>query len=103
MTPAAIDTTVFEALQANAGADFVVTLVEAFAEEAPRMVADLRACAARGDGEGFVTAAHTLKSNALTFGAHRLATMARGLEWHGPSDAGELAGTLPALHALARR
>ncbi|MBI3367771.1 MAG: Hpt domain-containing protein [Burkholderiales bacterium] len=110
MTPHLIDARTFEALQANAGADFVLTLIEAFAEEAPRLLADLRSAAAQGAGERFETAAHTLKSNSTTFGATRLAEMARRLEWQGPSAdgaaiealAGELAATLVALRSLAQ-
>ena len=43
-----INADTFEALQANAGADFVVTLVEAFAEEAPQLIAALREARAAG-------------------------------------------------------
>lgn len=113
MTPDLIDARCFEALQANAGADFVLTLIDAFAEEAPALLADLRSAAALGDAERFETAAHTLKSNSITFGASRLAEMARALEWQGPSaePAGaealdlleaQLLATLAALRALAR-
>jgi HPt (histidine-containing phosphotransfer) domain-containing protein len=108
-----IDARVFEALQAHAGADFVLTLVEAYAEEAQQLVAGLRSAAQRGDAERFETAAHTLKSNAATFGAMRLAEMARRLEWAEPgaglAAAGavealalELDASLLALRALAR-
>lgn len=111
MMPTLIDARVFEALQANAGADFVLTLIDAFAEEAPLLMDGLRQAAAAGDGEGFETAAHTLKSNGITFGATRLAEMARGLEWQGAAAgdaavqalAAELDDTLAALRALARQ
>ena len=105
-----IDARRFEALQANAGADFVVTLVEAFAEEASPLVAELRAAAVAGDAERFETAAHTLKGNAVAFGATRLAEAARRLEWQGPTSPSvaideldaELQAALAALRALAR-
>ena len=110
MTLPTIDPRTFEALQANAGADFVLTLIEAFADEAPRLLAALRTAAAHGDAAGFEDAAHTLKSNGLTFGATRLAEMARRLEWAGPGAendavealAAELHASLLSLHALAR-
>lgn len=106
-----IDTHSFEALQANAGADFVVTLVEAFAEEGPRLMAELRHAQAAGDAERFETLAHTLKSNGVAFGATRLAEAARRLEWQGPSAgvvaadelAAELDTALAALRVLAQR
>jgi HPt (histidine-containing phosphotransfer) domain-containing protein len=110
MTLALIDARAFEGLQAHAGADFVVTLIEAFAEEAQQLVDLLRRAAAQGDAAGFETAAHTLKSNGATFGATQLAEMARRLEWAGPGGTGtavealaaEVDATLRALRALAR-
>jgi len=111
MPPSPIDTHTFEALQANAGADFVVTLIEAFAEEAPRLMAELRRAATAADAERFETLAHTLKSNGVAFGATRLAEAARRLEWQGPSAgseaiaelATELDAALVALRTLANR
>jgi HPt (histidine-containing phosphotransfer) domain-containing protein len=105
-----IDALSFEALQAHAGADFVLALVETFAEEAHQLVAELRRAAALGAVERYETAAHSLKGNAATFGAARLAEHARRLEGSGPGDdaaavealAVELAATLRALRALAR-
>jgi HPt (histidine-containing phosphotransfer) domain-containing protein len=113
MTLALIDARTFEALQAHAGADFVLTLIEAFAEEAQQLVAGLRNAAAQGDAERFESAAHTLKSNGATFGAARLTELARRLEWTGPGADGtaasavealaaELDAALVALRALAR-
>ena len=96
-------------MQANAGADFVRQRVETFAEEAPRLVIALRTAAAATDREAFETAAHTLKSNGVTFGAIRLAEMARHIEWQGlatPASevdvlASELDASLTVLRALA--
>lgn len=109
MTLPTIDTHTFEALQANAGADFVVTLVDAFGEEAPLLMAELRQAAAAADAERFETLAHTLKSNGVAFGATRLAEAARRLEWQGPSAgaaaidelAAELEAAMTALRTLA--
>lgn len=110
MTPAPIDARAFEGLQAQAGADFVLTLVDAFVEEAPQLLLALRQAAAQGDDARFEDAAHSLKSNAAAFGATRLAELARRLEWQRPGNAdgrldalaAALATTLPALQALAR-
>ncbi len=110
MTPPVINPLVLEALQANAGADFVVTLVEAFAEEAPGLLAGLRAAAAARDAERFESAAHALKSNGVTFGAARLADMARRLEWDGliadsaavDALAAEVAAAVAALRSMTR-
>jgi len=111
MSNAVIDPHVFDELQANAGADFVLELVGTFAEEAPRLLAELRSAQAAGAAERFRRAAHSLKSNSHTFGATRLAAMARALELAGlPTDADAIAAlapeidtTIAALQALARQ
>jgi HPt (histidine-containing phosphotransfer) domain-containing protein len=83
MIPDAIDLAVFRELQDTAGADFVVELVDAFLEEAPVMLAELRSARAAADAERFRRAAHSLKSNSTTFGATSLGQMARALELKG--------------------
>ena len=93
-----IDRPVFEALKETAGADFVVELVDTFLEEAPRMLAELRATATTGRPDAFRRAAHSLKSNANTFGATKLGTLARDLELNGVPAGGGAAE----LDALAR-
>ncbi|MBI3347837.1 MAG: Hpt domain-containing protein [Burkholderiales bacterium] len=111
MTPSPIDIQIFETLQANAGADFVITLVEAFAEEAPRLVVELHQAASSGNAERFETAAHALKSNGVAFGATQLAQKARHLEQQGLAAgkgaiealAVELAVVVAALRTLARQ
>ncbi|WP_077002784.1 Hpt domain-containing protein [Variovorax sp. KK3] len=79
----AIDGTVFAELQDTAGADFVQELLQTFFEEAPVMLSELREAREAGDAEAFRRAAHSLKSNSLTFGASGLAEMARELELAG--------------------
>jgi HPt (histidine-containing phosphotransfer) domain-containing protein len=109
MSAPLIDSQTFGELQANAGADFVVELVDTFATEAPLMLAELRSSFDAGAAEPFRRAAHSLKSNSNTFGASRLAELARSLELGGmpastvPIDAvaEELARSLAALKALA--
>ena len=99
-----IDRTVFKELQAAAGAEFVVELVDTFFEEAPTLLADLRSALAQGDADRFRRAAHSLKSNSLTFGASALAELARALELGGfPADARHAAQALDALDAAYAR
>jgi len=93
----AIDRAAFAELQASAGADFVRELVDTFLEEAPPMLGELRRALAAGEAEPFRRAAHSLKSNAQTFGATALGALARELELKG---AGAVGGTA-ALDALA--
>ena len=90
-----IDERVLRDLQATAGAAFVAELVDTFLEEAPTLLATLRAAYARHDAEAFRRAAHSLKSNSQTFGAAALGAMARTLELGGVGLA-----DLPALAAL---
>ena len=86
-----IDSTVFSELADSVGADFVRELVETFAAEAATMRTELRTAYEARDAERFRRAAHSLKSNAQTFGTRRLADAARSLELGGlPSDAAPL-------------
>jgi HPt (histidine-containing phosphotransfer) domain-containing protein len=78
-----IDAATFAELQDTAGAEFVGELVGTFLEEAPQMLAELRAAQAAASAEAFRRAAHSLKSNSHTFGALRLGEMARELELGG--------------------
>ena len=86
MTEPTLDRATFAELEAAAGADFARELISTFLEEAPLMLAELRSTLAAGNAEGFRRAAHSLKSNSLTFGALALGAMARGLEVKGLSD-----------------
>jgi HPt (histidine-containing phosphotransfer) domain-containing protein len=89
--PDVIDRAVFHELQQTAGADFVVELVDTFFSEAPQMFAELRAALSSRATDRFRRAAHSLKTNAATFGATALAGEARGLELGGlPPDAGAI-------------
>ena len=93
-----IDQAAFAALQDTAGPEFVGELIDAFLEEAPTMLGDLRDARAAGDEERFRRAAHSLKSNANTFGALALGALARELELGGLSaDATVDAARLAAL------
>jgi HPt (histidine-containing phosphotransfer) domain-containing protein len=60
--------------------DFVAELIEQFVTDAPELLATARAGLVAEDREEIRRAAHTLKSNAATFGAHRLAELSRELE-----------------------
>jgi len=96
MNPPTIDQATFTELQEAAGSDFVQELVQTFLEEAPVMLQELREALAAGDADAFRRAAHSLKSNSLTFGALPLGALARELEQGPPGT-----GTPAALDALA--
>lgn len=83
MSEPIIDPSTFAELQETAGADFVNELVQTFLEEAPAMLQELRDALAAGNAEAYRRAAHSLKSNSLTFGARTLGALAREQELGG--------------------
>jgi histidine phosphotransfer protein HptB len=83
MSDTPIDLAVYSELKATTGAEFVVELVDTFLAEMPGMLAELRGARTEANAERFRRAAHSLKSNANTFGAVRLAAQARELELKG--------------------
>lgn len=83
MSQQLIDGTAFADLRETVDGDFALELLDTFLDEAPGMVAALRTTATAQDGDGFRRAAHSIKSNATTFGATALADIARRLELEG--------------------
>ena len=81
-TDGPIDEAVLARLADGTGGDagFVSDLIEQFVADTPGLVAAARAGLDAGDAEEVRRAAHTLKSNAATFGAHELAGRSRELE-----------------------
>jgi GAF domain-containing protein/CheY-like chemotaxis protein/HPt (histidine-containing phosphotransfer) domain-containing protein len=77
-----VDAGVLARLAEGTGGDseFVTELIEQFLADAPALIAAAREGVDRGEAEEVRRAAHTLKSNAATFGAHRLAERCRALE-----------------------
>lgn len=78
---AAIDKATFEELKEMSGADFINELIDAFLEDAPQMIQNMQTAVAAGDVESFRRNAHSLKSNAHTFGATELGALAKELEF----------------------
>ena len=100
MDESVIDKAIYAELQETAGAQFVAELVDTFLEEAPGMLSELQSARAESHAERFRRAAHSLKSNANTFGAVRLAALARELELKGlDADAARDTAALAALDA----
>ncbi|MFL7870208.1 MAG: Hpt domain-containing protein [Anaerolineales bacterium] len=77
----AIDRSVLADLTASVGEDFIGELIDTFLEEAPGMFSEMKQALSAGDVDSFRRAAHSLKSNANTFGATGLAEQARELEY----------------------
>jgi len=101
MPPPTIDPATFAELQETAGGDFVTELVATFLDEAPQMLAELRSAQDDGSAERFRRAAHSIKSNANTFGALQLGEMARRLELGGLIGEVALLDELDAEYARA--
>jgi HPt (histidine-containing phosphotransfer) domain-containing protein len=78
-----IDKATFEELKQISGEEFINELIEAFLEEGPYMLQSMQAALNANDAETFRRNAHSLKSNANTFGATELGTLARELELMG--------------------
>lgn len=76
-----IDHSVFDGLSDAVGEDFVGELIDTFLEEAPGIFAEMRQALSTGDADSFRRAAHSLKTNAATFGATELAEKAKELEY----------------------
>jgi len=76
-----IDRSVLVALSEAVGEEFVEELIDTFSEEAPGMFLEMEHALATGDADGFRRAAHSLKTNANTFGATGLAEQAKELEY----------------------
>lgn len=77
----AIDTNSFNELKQMSGENFINELIDAFLDDAPNMIANMRAAIPANDVESFRRNAHSLKSNANTFGATELASLAKELEF----------------------
>jgi HPt (histidine-containing phosphotransfer) domain-containing protein len=62
------------------GEEFLGEVIAAFLEDAPALVAALRASREQGNAEELRRSAHSLKSNGQIFGATRFADLCRELE-----------------------
>jgi signal transduction histidine kinase/DNA-binding response OmpR family regulator len=78
--PEPIDGAVLARLRQTLGDDGTRQLIGTFLAEAPTLLDRLRSATQAGDGETLRLAAHTLKSNAATFGAMALSETARVIE-----------------------
>ena len=75
-----IDQATFDELKQMSGEDFINELIDAFLDDAPNMIQNMRVALAAKDVESFRRNAHSLKSNANTFGATELSALAKELE-----------------------
>lgn len=78
-----IDLNTFTTLKETVGADFIGEMVDTFLEDALSQIGQMKSGLAARDVDVFRRAAHSLKSNAATFGATNLAGLAHELEMLG--------------------
>jgi signal transduction histidine kinase/CheY-like chemotaxis protein/HPt (histidine-containing phosphotransfer) domain-containing protein len=95
---AVLDPEAFERLRAAMGASFLDELLVTFVEDSQELVATMRRALTQKDADSFRRAAHSLKSNAASFGAMTLSTLARDLE--NLSKSGSLDGAAPKVERL---
>jgi histidine phosphotransfer protein HptB len=81
-----IDKVTFEELKQMSGADFINELIDAFLDDAPNMIQNMKTAIDTKDVESFRRNAHSLKSNAYTFGATELGALAKELEFMGKEN-----------------
>jgi HPt (histidine-containing phosphotransfer) domain-containing protein len=79
------------------GEDFINELIDAFLDDAPNMIENMQSALAAKDVESFRRNAHSMKSNANTFGAIELGTLAKELEMMGKENNLEVGNRLQIL------
>ena len=92
-----IDSATFEELKQISGAEFINELIDAFLDDAPNMLKNLHTALAAGDIDSFRRNAHSLKSNANTFGAAELGALAKELEFMARANNLEIGNRLEVL------
>jgi HPt (histidine-containing phosphotransfer) domain-containing protein len=107
-----VDASVLARLAESMGGDdaFVAELIEQFVTDSPALVKAARKGLEAGDADEVRRAAHTLKSNAATFGANELADRSSRLEaaaragelGEGPAQIDAIDDELERVHAALR-
>ena len=101
-----IDKTTFDELKQMSGEDFINELIDTFLEDAPKLMDELKSALHANNADTFRRAAHSMKSNAATFGASQLATLAKELEMLGKenklNETGDRLGELQEAFASVR-
>ncbi len=92
-----IDLNAFTNLKETVGADFIGEMIDTFLEDALTQIGQMKNGLAAQDVDLFRRAAHSLKSNAATFGATELAGLARELEMLGRENNLEIGNRLEVL------
>ena len=101
-----IEQNIFNELKEMSGDEFINELIDTFLEDAPKMILEIKTAFASNNAETFRRAAHSMKSNAATFGASQLAILAKELEMLGKenkfTEAGDRLKALEEAYASVR-
>ncbi len=97
-----IDITTFNDLKQMSGEDFINELIDAFLDDAPNMINQMKSAVPANDIESFRRNAHSLKSNANTFGAMELAALAKELEFMAKENNLDIGNRLDVLNETLR-
>ena len=81
-----IDRATFAELKEISGDEFINELIDTFLEDSPTLIEEIRTSLATNRADTFRRAAHSMKSNAATFGASQLAALAKELEMLGKEN-----------------
>ena len=81
-----IDRATFDELKEISGEDFINELIDTFLEDAPKLIEEMRVALDTNNADSFRRAAHSMKSNAATFGAGQLSVLAKELEGLGKEN-----------------
>jgi len=81
-----IDKATFDELKEMSGAEFINELIDTFLEDAPKLIEEIKSALKENNADSFRRAAHSLKSNAATFGASQLSALAKELEMLGKEN-----------------
>jgi HPt (histidine-containing phosphotransfer) domain-containing protein len=95
-----IDQATFNELKQMSGADFINELIDAFLDDAPNMIQNMRTALDKKDIDSFRRNAHSLKSNANTFGATELGTLSKELEFMAKEKNLEIGNRLEILNEV---
>ena len=93
-----IDKKTFAELKQMSGEEFLNELMDTFLDDSPKLIEEMESALKVNNVDSFRRAAHSLKSNAATFGANGLFALAKELEMLGKEN--KLAETGDRLKAL---
>jgi HPt (histidine-containing phosphotransfer) domain-containing protein len=98
-----IDMNTFHMLMESTGKEFINELIDTFLDDAPSLLAQMQTALATHDADSFRRAAHSMKSNAATFGAMELSALARELEVFGKEKNLEIGNRLEVMNEAFRQ